>query len=115
MSENINFDFMPIFLKSNRENANKERAFVNTEVQDNEILKQPEFFENVYKSLHMKKSSENIETKDSDTLLQTNVQGKNLKNKISNSKEMFDISNISTEALNNNKNVIDEMFNKIKS
>ena len=55
MSENINFDFMPIFLKSNRD-KDIERTFVNTQETDTEILKAPEFLENLQKSLHMTKS-----------------------------------------------------------
>ncbi len=54
MSESINFDFMPIFLKSNRE-KDLEKTFVNTQEKDTDILKQPEFLQDLKKTLNMKK------------------------------------------------------------
>lgn len=98
MSEKINFDIMPIFLRNDREQLKKDKSFVNTEVQDNEILKQPEFLENVYKSMHMKKSNN-----ESTELSNRNVKGS------------FNLSEESTEKLQENKDIIDEMFSKINS
>ncbi|MFN8578307.1 MAG: hypothetical protein U0354_15825 [Candidatus Sericytochromatia bacterium] len=116
MSENINFDFMPIFLRSGRDTEKKERAFVNTDVQETDILKQPEFFENVYKSIHMKKDSEdNMTQKDSSALLKANPNAEQIKNKISKPEENFSISDISVKALNSNKDIINDMFKTLKS
>lgn len=98
MSEKINFDIMPIFLRNDREQLKKDKSFVNTEVQDNEILKQPEFLENVYKSMNMKKNNN-----DSSELSNRNVKGS------------FNLSEESTEKLQENKDIIDEMFSKINS
>lgn len=102
MSEKINFDVMPIFLRNDREQVKKDKAFVNTEVQENELLKQPEFLENVYKSMHMKKNSDS-DNSENTTLNKNETKGS------------FNLSEVSTEKFQKNKAVIDDMFSKLIS
>lgn len=53
MSENISFDYMPFFLKNDRKD--NERSFVNTQEVEHDILKQPEFLDDLRKTLNSKK------------------------------------------------------------
>lgn len=123
MSENLNigYDFMSIYLKSNRDKDQQATGFVRTQEKDTEILKAPEFLENVKKTLNMKKVDpeevkDNQLAQDSNLLLNTKTQNTALDRKLANlnsekiNNNSYNVSNIS---INKDKQIIDELFDKI--
>lgn len=100
MSENISFDYMPFFLKSDRKD--NERSFVNTQEVEHDILKQPEFLDDLRKTLNTKKRDPEAE-KETALLDQQ---------KIANS-----FINIAQKPVINKQDdskVIDDLYNQIK-
>ena len=100
MSENISFDYMPFFLKSDRKD--NEKSFVNTQEVEHDILKQPEFLDDLRKTLNSKKRDPEAE-KEAALLDQQ---------KIANS-----FMNIAQKPVINKQDdskVIDDLYNQIK-
>lgn len=118
--ENINLglDSISVYLKSERKQLDKEKAFVKTKETDNQILKAPEFLENVYKTFNVKKNdSKKAESAKEELNLLTDNKNKNVTLANKNERIAADVRQMSESADNNfkrSKEVIDEIYNQIK-